>query len=339
MGLLKKINERDFSQLYLLYGNEHFLINEVKQKLMTNVLTAEETEFNLSTYDMEETPVELAIEDAETYPFMGEKKLVIVHNPIFLTGAKQKEKVEHDLKRLESYLLDPAPYTVMVFSGDYEKLDERKKITKLLKKNAEVLEAKRLNEGQLKAWINNRAAMYSTKIEEAAVDTMLHLAGSDLMVLNEELMKLSLYVSDTQRITQEVVEQLIPRSLEQNIFSLIDKVVKRELDEAIRMYHDLLKQNEEPIKILSLIAAQFRLIYQVKEMIGRGYGQKQIAGMLKVHPFRVKLAAGQARNFSDEELKGIMNNVAECDLKLKSGGLDRKVVIELLLMKINHLKK
>lgn len=334
MSIMKNIRNKTFSSIYLLYGTQSFLINDIKQKLMANVLTNDSEEFNYSAYDLEETPVELAIEDAETYPFMGEKKLVIVHNPLFLTAGKQKEKVEHDLKRLEKYLSDPAPYTVMVFIADYEKLDERKKITKLLKKNAEVFEAKPLNEPQLKSWIKERAIFHHAEIEEPAVDILLFMAGNDLMVLNEELSKLSLNVGEKGLITEETVKSLISRSLEQNVFALTESFINKESEETFRIYYDLMKQNEEPIKILSLIAGQFRLIYQVKELTGRGYSQKHAAGLLKVHPYRVKLAAGHAASFSNDELKKIIDLIAECDLKLKTGGLDRSVAVELLLMQI-----
>ncbi len=334
MSIMKNIRNKTFSPIYLLYGTEAFLINDVKQKLMANVLTSDSEEFNYSAYDLEETPVEIAIEDAETYPFMGEKKLVILHNPVFLTAVKQREKVEHDIKRLEKYLSDPAPYTVMVFIADYEKLDERKKITKLVKKHAEILEAKPLDEPQLKSWIRERAAFHHTEIEDPAIETLLFLSGNDLMTLNEELIKLSLNVGENGLINEQTVKNLISRSLEQNVFSLTESVVKRESNEALRIYYDLIKQNEEPIKVLSLIAGQFRLIYQVKELTGRGYSQKHAAGLLKVHPYRVKLAAGQASSFSNDELKAIINSIAECDLKLKTGGLDRSVAVELLLIQI-----
>ena len=71
---------------------------------MANVLTEEELDFNLSVYDLEETPIEVTIEDAETSPFSGENKLIILHNPFFLTSEKQKIKVEHNLMTLEAYI-------------------------------------------------------------------------------------------------------------------------------------------------------------------------------------------------------------------------------------------
>lgn len=336
LDIWKKIKKKQFESLYVLFGTESFLINETKQLLTKYVLDEEESEFNLSTYDLEETPVEVALEDAETFPFMGEKRLIIMNNPFFLTAEKSKSKVEHNIKKLESYLQEPAPYSIVVFSGNYEKLDERKKITKELKRKAAVVEAKKLNEQELTSWVRERAALNHVEIEEEAVQQMLTLAGTNLFMLTTEVDKLALYASDGKKIDVHMVEKLVSRSLEQNIFALVDKIVHRKIDEAFRIYYDLLKQNEEPIKILSIISGQFRLIYQVKELARRGYGQQQIAGIIKVHPFRVKLAAGQAKLFKDEELTEIMKMLADADYQSKTGGMNKELLIEMFLFRLQN---
>ncbi len=334
--LWKQIKRNEILPLYLLYGKESFLINETKQLLTDQVLIEEDAEFNLSVYDLNETPIETAIEDAETLPFLGDKKLLFLHNPFFLTAEKTKEKVEHNLARLEAYLKEPAPFTVMVFIAPYEKLDERKKLTKEEKKKAAVFDAKKLSEAELKNWIRSRAEFNGVTIEPAAIELMLTLAGTDLFMLTSEIDKLALYIGRGLTIDVQTVEKLVSRSLEQNIFTLVDKVVSRKIDEALRIYYDLLKLNEEPIKILSVITGQFRLIYQVKELSRRGYGQQQMAGYLKVHPFRVKLAAGQARAFTDTELTHIMKELAEADFKMKTGQMNKVLLIELFLIKLKQ---
>ena len=73
--LWKQIKRKEFSSIYLLYGKESFLIHETKQLLINQVLNEEEIEFNLSSFDLGETPIEIALEDAETFPFIGEKKV------------------------------------------------------------------------------------------------------------------------------------------------------------------------------------------------------------------------------------------------------------------------
>lgn len=336
LDIWKRIKQRDIAPIYLLYGTEGFLINETKQLLLNHILDEEEMDFNFSAYDLEETPIELALEDAETYPFLGERKVIFLHNPSFLTAEKSKEKVEHNLSRLESYLKEPAPYTVMVISAPYEKLDERKKITKELKRNTVIVEAKKLNEHELKNWIKERAKANGIEFESNALDLLLALVGTNMFMISSEVNKLALYASGEKKIDAELVEKLVARSLEQNIFTLIEKVVQRKLDEALRIYFDLLKQNEEPIKILALLAGQFRLIYQVKELSRRGYGQQQMATYLKIHPFRVKLAAGQASKFTDEELASLMKLMAEADYQMKTGGMNKSLLIEMLLFRLKR---
>lgn len=330
----KQIRQNNIAPVYLLFGTEAFLINETKQLLLRTVLKDEEKEFNYSVYDLEETSIDEALEDAETFPFLGEKKIVFLHNPLFLTAEKKKEKVEHNLSKLEAYLHQPAPYTVLVISAPYEKLDERKKITKELKKNAVIVEAKKLNEHELNNWLKDRAKTNGIDITQEAIDLMLALVGTNLFMLTSEIDKLALYSNGKQTIDAELVDKLVSRSLEQNVFTLIDKIVQRKLEEALRIYYDLLKQNEEPIKILALIAGQFRLIYQVKELSRRGYGQQQIAGFIKTHPFRVKLAAAQAGKFTDEELTSFIKMLADADFQMKTGGMNKSLLIEMLLFKL-----
>ncbi|MDR4948653.1 DNA polymerase III subunit delta [Neobacillus cucumis] len=336
LEIWRKIKKREIAPVYLLYGTEAFLINETKQLLLEHILDEEERDFNFSAYDLEETPVDIALEDAETFPFLGEKKVIFLHNPVFLTAEKTREKVEHNIAKLETYLKEPAPYTILVISAPYEKLDERKKITKELKRTAELVEAKKLNEHELKKWLKDRAKNNGLEFEEAAIDQLLALAGTNMFMLASEVDKLSLYAAEQKRINSDLVERLVARTLEQNIFTLIEKVVQRRLDEALRIYYDLLKQNEEPIKILALLSGQFRLIYQVKELSRRGYGQQQIAGFLKTHPFRVKLALGQAASFKDEELAQLMGLLADADYQMKTGGMNKSLLIEMLLFRLKR---
>lgn len=336
LDIWKQIKQREIAPIYLLYGTEAFLINETKQLLLNQVLAEEEKDFNFSAYDLEETPIELALEDAETFPFLGERKVIFLHNPGFLTAEKTKDKIDHNISRLEAYLKEPAPYTVLVISAPYEKLDERKKITKELKRTAVTLEAKKLNEHELKNWIKDRAKGNGIAFAPDALEILITLVGTNMFMIASEVDKLALYAGDEKNIQAEVVEKLVSRSLEQNIFTLIEKVVQRKLEDALRIYYDLLKQNEEPIKILALIAGQFRLIYQVKELSRRGYGQQQIAGYLKTHPFRVKLAAGQANKFTDEELTHLMSLLADADYQMKTGGMNKSLLVEMLLFKLKR---
>ncbi|ANB55912.1 DNA polymerase III, delta subunit [Anoxybacillus sp. B7M1] len=333
VNFLGKMIKQTLSPLYLLYGTETFLLNEAYERIVRTALREEEQDFHLSVYDCEETPIETAIEEAETLPFFGEKKVVVIKNPYFLTSDKGKEKIEHNLKKLEQYIASPSPFTIVVFLGSYEKLDERKKITKQLMNEAKVFVASSLNEKELRQWMEERAHANEVAITEEAKKTLLQLAGTNLMSLANELDKLSLFVGHQGTIDGETVTMLVSRTLEQNVFVLVEKVVQRKVREALQVFGDLMEHNEEPIKIVALLAAQFRLLYQVKWLNAKGYGQQHIASSLKVHPFRVKLAMAQSGLFSEQELLDIIHDLAEADYQMKTGVLDKRLLIELLLVK------
>lgn len=335
LDVWKDLKRKKFASVYLLFGTEAFIINETKQLLVQHALTEEEMDFNFSQFDLEETPVEIALEDAETLPFMGGKRLVFMQNPFFLTSEKPKHKVEHNVKKLEQYLEDPAPYSIVVLTAPYEKLDERKKITKELKRKAVTVEAKKLSDNELKIWIRERAAASEVQIDENAIDLLLDLAGTNLMILTNEIDKMALYVDEEKRIDAATVEKLVAKSLEQNVFTLVDKVLQKNVEEAVSIFHELLRQNEEPIKILGVMASQVRLMYQVKEMAKQGYSQQKIAGALRIHPYRVKLAHEKTGRFNERELLSLMNGMAEADYRMKTGQADKALTLELLILRMN----
>ncbi len=75
-------------------------------------------------------------------------------------------------------------------------------------------------------------------------------------------------------------------------------------------------------------------MYQVKELARQGYSQQKIASVLKVHPFRVKLAQEKTNQFQEQELLALINELAEVDYKMKTGQGEKAITLELLLLKM-----
>ncbi|MBW3495749.1 MULTISPECIES: DNA polymerase III subunit delta [Bacillus] len=331
----KKIKKKQFAPLYVLYGTEAYFINETIKLITTYALEEEDREFNVVTYDLEEAYLEDVVEDAHTLPFFGERKVILIKSPLFLTA--QKEKLEQNIKILEEYIGEPSPFSILVFVAPYEKLDERKKITKLLKKTADVIEANAMQVQDVQKWIVSRADEVHVHIDNSAVSLLLELVGSNVTMLAKEMDKLTLYVGMGGEITPKLVTELVPKSVEQNVFALTEKVVKKDIAGAMQILDGLFTQQEEPIKLLALLVSQFRLLHQVKELQQRGYGQNQIASHIGVHPYRVKLAMNQTKFFSFEELKKVIIELAEADYSMKTGKMDKKLVLEFFLMRLNHM--
>lgn len=329
INLIQRIKKGNLSPVYLLAGQEDYLIEDTLHRIVNACLTAEEKEFNLSRYDMKEYPVEMAVEEAYTFPFMGGKRVVIVKDAYFYSSGKESSKIEHDLKKLEAYLENPAPETVFIILAPYEKLDERRKILKLAKKNGEHLDGSALSDKELGEWVAERCREFGTSITEGASELLIQLTSANLMIMASELKKLSIYAGEGAEITKDIVDSLTARSLEQNIFALVDGVVKQEIDKAWKIYQDLLKQKEDPLKIIALMVRQFRILYQVKQLSRQGYGQKQIASQLKLHPYVVKLTANESRRFEDGELLSLLDQLADMDYQIKTGKIDKFIAVEM----------
>lgn len=119
------------------------------------------------------------------------------------------------------------------------------------------------------------------QMDNTTTDRLIELTGGQLTTAMNELDKLMLYKLEERAIYTPDVESLVVRSLEQNIFLLLDKMIALDISGALSIYYDLLKQKEEPIKILALIASQFRLLTQIKLLEKQGFSQQQVAQKIK----------------------------------------------------------
>jgi DNA polymerase-3 subunit delta len=331
-SIVKEIEQGKLMPVYVCYGPEAFRRREFIRFMLGKLVEPEHEEFAVTRYDLNETPLDVVLDDSETVPFLVPKKVIIAENAQFLTGAKENSKVEHRLERLTEYLKNPVDYTVLILIVDAEKLDERKKLVKALKERKCLLAFQTLTAEELADWAARRANRLGMTFGSGALEKFLLYGGTDLQSLAMELDKLSLYVGSGGEVTADLVEQMVARTTEQNVFILIDELVKMNTGKALEILQDLYKQKEEPIKIVALMARQYRLIAQVKELVQTGYSHQQIAGAVGAHPYAVKLAAEQARKYDVHRLNRILSRLADLDYQMKSGQIDKSFGLELLLL-------
>ena len=134
---------------------------------LDTIVAPEDQDLNVGRFNMDEVSVQTAVQDAESVPFFGDRRLVMIDNPTFLTGEKEKKSIDHQLDRLQAYLENPMDSSVMVFFAPYEKLDQRKKIVKQLKKVAVLLDASELSERDVRQYIKDylRSQQYGIQVE------------------------------------------------------------------------------------------------------------------------------------------------------------------------------
>lgn len=330
-SIWKEIRNGNFAPVYLLMGEEGYFIEETIRRLRDRL--SSEGELEEMTFDLEEVPVEAVIEEADTFPFFSERKLILAKNASFLKAAdKNKVKIEQNLKALERWLEHPSETAITVFIAPYEKLDERKKITKLMKENSVVAEGKTLQEHDLIQWVVSEAAKREKTISKELASKLIEITGFDMIRLQAEIEKMSLYLGNEQEITAAVIDDMVARTLEQDAFKMLNAYLAGDTKTALSVYHDLIRQKEEPIMLTSLLASQIRLMHHVFFLKKKGYHQQQIAKQLKVHPYRVKLMLESTLRIDENKLIAVMKKLAEADLKLKTVSGNRERILELILM-------
>lgn len=331
-NIIKEIDKGSPRAVYVCYGPETFRMQEFIAYLLKACVEPEHQDFAVSRYDLSETPLDAVLDDAETMPFLVQRKVILASGAGFLTAARDTGKAEHRTERLLQYLKSPADFSVIVFTVDADKLDERKKLVKTLKESGSLLPFPALTPDELVHWIIRRAGQLRCSFDEGAVEQLILYTGTSLQTLTSELEKLSLYVGEGGKVTAGILDQMVTRTTEQNVFLLIEEIVQLRKDKALAILYELVKQREEPIKIVMLMARQFRMVLQVKELEKQGYSQQQIAGQIGAHPYTVKLAAGQAKRYAFAQLTATLSRLAELDYEMKSGRIDKVLGLELFIL-------
>lgn len=305
--------------VYLLYGTKDFEIEEEIKKLSKGI-----DEMNISKYDLNNDMLSLALEDAKTMSLFGDKKLVIADNANMFTGSTSK-----DNELIEEYLNHINENTTLVLIVHNDKLDTRKKITKLIKKVGKVQE---FND-ELDTTSLVRRLFKDYNIDYKTIQLFIDRVGNNPLIIQSEINKIKIYKDNDKNITEEDILNLTAKLIEIDIFKLIDYIVRKNKEKALELYYEMLKMNEEPIKIVVILANQFRIMYQSKELLKKGYSEKDIASTLKIHPYRVKLAIQNSRNYTSDILLKNLNALADIDIGIKTGTINKDLALELFILK------
>ncbi len=306
---------------YLIYGNDYGLIKREIDKIISGTS-------DVVKYDLLVSNVSDVIEEASCMSLFGDKKVVIGENALFLTGTNTS--VNHDIDYLTSYVNAENHDNIVILTVVQDKLDERKKIVKLLKKNVTVIHKETIDEKDLPKFVIKEFLNNGYKIDYKTASYFVNYVGKNVDILLSEINKMIIYKDTDKEIFIEDILNISSKGFNDNVFDLSDAIMKKDFKKIFSCYNDLMILKEEPIKIIALLASQFTLVYQSKLLSKEGFMSKDIASTLKVHPYRVKLAL--ETNYPDFELKDILKKLHNLDYEIKTGKVDKIVGLENFLL-------
>lgn len=314
--------------MYLVFGEQELMVNKLVDKLAKESLE-EITDFNLVTFDGYKIPLYEIVNDASTLPFMSDKKVVVVKNSYFLTNENPKLDFEQSFGELEEYLENQNSDVTMIFSVLSSKLDDKKNLVKKIKEKAKIYAVDNVNKKDLPRVVRQMFDKQGISITNEALTEFLNRCGEDMYLVNNEIEKLSCYKKE---LDIKDIKLMISKKIEDNVFEMIDAIFSKKSDKVFKIYYDLKNNNGEPINLISIIAGQVRFLYQVLVLKDKGYSEGNIANELSCHPYRVKVALEKVYHLNKLDLTGLLEELSNLDIKIKSGEIDRFIGFELFLL-------
>ena len=193
--LNQDLKNQTFRPVYLLYGEEMFLKRSYKNRLREAI--AGDDTMNFHYFEGKGMDVEEIISLADTMPFFGERRLILLEDSGFFKSASD---------RLAAYLPTMPETTCMVFVES--EVDKRSKMFKKVKELGYAAELARQDARQLASWAGGILAKEGRKITGHTMELFLSKTGEDMEHIRMELEKLISYTMGHEVITDQDVEEV-----------------------------------------------------------------------------------------------------------------------------------
>lgn len=339
-AIMEQINRNQIASIYLLYGEEAYLIKEVEQKLIHALLPPDEWETGLMVFENEPSSEEL-VRLSESVPFFGSKNVILVRSTALFRARKTTEAEDSSdaaSEKLIQLFANMPEYSHIIFLGG-DKIDKRKKLVKAIEKHGAVAEFAPLKVKDVKPWIAAKVAEHNKRLTADAMEHLLNIVSImpqvSLGFLAGELEKASLYTKAKPSITRDDLIKILSVVPEVSVFVMLEALSQKQAARALQLLGEQLSTGEFPFRLLALLARQVRQLWQAKLMVEQGFSQQDVANEFKVPLFIGEKLVRQSRSFSTEQLKAGILRLAAADRDLKTGKTNGQVleqfVIELCL--------
>lgn len=339
--LRNHIKTGSFAPVYLLHGGEAYLRDIAARTIADRAFAEDELrEFNDDRFSLSD-PDDMvrALAAAEQLPMMASRRVIRVSDVRVAAAANRDTLKEDALPRLEKYLADPCPSTVLILTAD--ELNGNRKATKLLKQHAAVVEFAQLEGRELEDWVRRQFQDYGAEPADGAIRFLIATAGSELQRLSNEIKKLAAAAMPEGLVTVEMIEAVVPHSRELSNFDLTDHLIAGRKDRALKVLRKLFDDEAEPLMLLGLIASRFRTLLMAKELMDHGVDRRTVAKRAKIFGPGADDVFAAARRTDRTRLTAAINKMAAADLAIKTsvggGKAGSEMQIEMLVCELAEL--
>jgi DNA polymerase-3 subunit delta len=317
--------------VYIVAGEERLLRDEVVSELRAASLAGGVAAFNEDKFTAGEVDVEAVVAAARTVPMMAPRRFVLLRGAERWDGGDAEKTSPFD--RLAEYAAAPIDTTCLVIVAS--KLDGRRKLAQVARKQGYLVSCEPLDARSLPAWIVERCASKGHRIDSEVAELLATLAGPQLSPVDDAIERLSLYVGPDQPIGEDAVGACVARVRTADTWALVDAVGARDLGRALRTLADAYDPRERGLPLLGALAWSVRQLARYQAAIESGASADDAARRAGVfQPYRARELAAKARAVRPKEVERWMLVLAETDLALKSSRRAADAILEDMLTRL-----
>lgn len=313
------MNNKNF---YLFYGEDKAILNKEIDNLKKSLSINEE---DIIHYDIEN--VYDIVEEAGTISMFSQYKLIVIDSASYLSEKKENK----DINLLEDYLEHYNPNSYLVFVSNKDSIDTKKKLVKLIASKG-ISKKVEANDEYLNKYIKDYLASNNYTISNLDITYLITRIGTNINNITNELDKLMLYKEKEKKVTREDITKLTIENIDNPVYDLVGFILKNENKKAIELYNNFTQNGMDATSLIPVVAAQIRLLFQVKRLYNKGKTNDEIAKILEFKSvYRVKYLLSDSYYYSEEDLIKYLSHLADLDKNIKLGLVDPKVSLELFI--------
>ena len=315
-----------FSRVYLLFGEEKYLVNQFRDELKA-ALIYEGDDMNVTSYNADTFDEKTVFNDAITMPFLSEHRVVIVEDSgLFNTS-----------ECLIADSLDQIPDTNVVIFCE-SKVDKTRKAYLHTSKSelASCLEFDTPDTDTLVTWLGSILGEDGMKVKLSVPDHLLSAVGDDrnMYLLRNEAIKLHDYCLEKGTIEPEDVDAICSDSVEDKIFIMCEEIANKNSAGALKHYVDLLQLKRTEASIILMITRQYDQLLTVSQYKKEGMNAGQINQHMKIGSYNVNKILRVCSKYSHKELIKALDLCHEAFFNLTQGIITQRDVAENLIINL-----
>jgi DNA polymerase III subunit delta len=348
------ISHKKFPPVLLMFGEEDFLLEEAFSSLISSIVDSEESKYNFDVFDGENSNIKDILDVCTSYPFIGDRRTVVVKNFQSIYPLERTKKGKKDLSTFQKYLESPNESTTLIITAELDKLNgitndlqnakkkdaAQKKLNSLnfpyniLFTNHKWVEFPKIYESELSKWIKKRVAFHEKEIDQLAVEFLLAQSSPSLRELNNEIEKVVIYISGRKKITLEDMNYLIGASRQFNVFELQKAVGERSLPKSLKILENMLAYSRQEMLIITMLTRYFVILWKLLEEKEQSNNNYTLAGAVGVSPFFIPEYLASLSKYKPEDLDKALKALTETDELLKSSSTDSLYLLQKMIINI-----